>query len=154
LGFFAASSTTAMSYHRHQRTTTRYARRGLGASPDPTSTSAAAAAAATARTLSQKISGAVAPIVSIASNLVADPALPEVSCMVGQLYAIENKKPVPPCPVLPRSSRTGGIGLRKAVPAMRAWVFAEQNPWVKPVAVATVVGIPFLLGYLFGRKRA
>ena len=95
---------------------------------------------------------AVATAVTTVSQLLSDPALPEVACRVGQLYAIENKKPVPPCPNLARSSNVGGVGLRKAVPILRALVFAEQNPWVKPVAVGAVLGLPLLLGYILGKR--
>lgn len=138
----------AMSYHR------RYHHHDLGATqaPNPKAAVTAAQLAAQGKTFAQSIGEAVGPIVDMASKLVSDPALPEVSCMVGQLWSIENGKPVVPCPSMVRSTRRGGIGLREAVPAMRAWVFAKQNPWVKPVAAAAVLGVPFLLGFLFGRK--
>ncbi len=85
-------------------------------------------------------------------GLAEDPYLVEGACMITQLHAIETKKPVPTCARTP-GGRTGGIGLRKAVPVFRAYVYAEQHPWVKPVAVAAAVGVPFLLGYLVGRRR-
>lgn len=87
-----------------------------------------------------------------AISVLEDPYLPEMACRVAQLNAIEMKRPVPYCPATP-GGKTGGIGLRKVAPVMRAYVYAEQHPIVKPVAVAAVIGVPFLLGYLVGRRR-
>lgn len=86
-----------------------------------------------------------------ATAVLSDPYLSEAACYVSQLSAIENKTPMPVCQRLP-PGRTGGIGLRKVLPAMRGYVFAEQHPLVKPLAVAAVLGVPFLLGYLAGRR--
>jgi hypothetical protein len=87
-----------------------------------------------------------------ATAVLNDPYLSEAACYVSQLSAIENKTPMPVCPRLP-PGKTGGIGLHKFLPAMRAYVFAEQHPVVKPLAVAAVLGVPFLVGYLAGRRR-
>lgn len=85
------------------------------------------------------------------AKVVQDPYLPEVLCMVDQLAQIEAGQRVTPC-VRIAPGRPGGVGLRKVVPAMRAYVYAEQNPWAYPVAIGAAVGIPFLLGYLMGGK--
>lgn len=93
----------------------------------------------------------VLALLSKAQGVIEDPYLPELVCLTTQLRAVEARKPLPVCqPTIPRA---GGIGLRKAVPLVKAYVYAEQHPWVKPVAVAAALGIPFLLGYLVGRRR-
>lgn len=97
-----------------------------------------------------KVLGTAAPTVSAASKVLTDPYWPEAVCRVGQLHAIENKQRVPACPKTP-AGRTGGIGLRKVMPLMRGYVYAEQHPIVKPVAVAAAIGIPVLIGYLLGK---
>ena len=94
-----------------------------------------------------------APILTAGSKVMQDPYLPEVTCRTLQLSALEHKQPMPACPDTPMN-RTGGIGLRKIVRPMRAYVYAEQHPWVKPAAVAAVIGIPMILGYLLARRSS
>lgn len=103
--------------------------------------------------LSSELAAAVAkatPVIGSAAKVLADPYLPEAACRVAQLHAIENKLAVPACPTTP-SGRVGGIGLRKVMPIMRAYVYAERHPIVKPVAVAAAIGVPVLIGFLLGR---
>src|SRR3990172_6644847 len=88
--------------------------------------------------------------ISTAVNISTDPYLPETICRAQQLVAIENDKAVPPC-ALTRSGLRGGIGLRGVMPVLRAYVYAQQRPWIYPVAVAAAVGVPVLLGYLLGK---
>lgn len=92
----------------------------------------------------------ISDIATTAASVVSDPAWPEVSCRVSQLRAIEAKKPVPVCAKM--NVGAGGIGLRKALPPLRAYVYAEQHPLVKPATVAAILGIPFLLGFLAGTR--
>lgn len=84
------------------------------------------------------------------SQTVTDPYLPEAMCRVKQLYQIQTGKKPDVCAATPMN-RTGGIGVKKAIYPLRGAVYAEQHPWVYPAAVAAVVGVPFLLGYLFGK---
>jgi hypothetical protein len=97
-----------------------------------------------------KVLGTASPAIGVAANVFADPYWPEAACRVAQLHAIENKRAVPACPTTP-AGRSGGVGLRKVMPAMRAYVYAERHPIVKPVAVAAAIGIPVLIGYLLGK---
>ena len=84
------------------------------------------------------------------AKVVSDPYLPEVLCRVDQLAQIEaGARVLTPCVQMP-PGRVGGIGLRKVVQPLRAYVYAEQHPWIYPVAIGALVGIPFLLGYLAG----
>lgn len=94
--------------------------------------------------------GDLASILTTAANVAEDPYLPEVICHADQLVAIEHGRPVQACQEIP-AGLTGGAGLRKVVVPMRYLVYAEQNQWVYPVAIAAVFGIPFLLGYAFGK---
>jgi hypothetical protein len=79
-----------------------------------------------------------------------DPYLSEVICRVGQLKAIEDKTPVKPCAITPAGLR-GGVGLRKAMKPLRAYVYAEQRPWIYPVAAVVILGVPLFIGYLAGK---
>lgn len=83
------------------------------------------------------------------AKVIQDPYLPEVLCRVNQLAEIEAGTKVTPCPAM-APGRAGGIGLRKVVAPLRAYVYAEQHPWVYPLGIAAVIGIPFLIGYLAG----
>lgn len=85
-------------------------------------------------------------------GVLEDPYLPEIACRINQLHAIEKKTPLPPCAKTPPGKR-GGIGLRNVAPVLRAYVYAEQHPIVKPVAIAALLGVPFLVGYLVGKRR-
>lgn len=93
----------------------------------------------------------VATGIATAADITTDPYLPETICRAKQLLAIEAKTAVPACATTP-SGKFGGIGLRKVMPALRAYVYAEQRPWVYPLAIGAAVGIPFLLGVLAGRS--
>lgn len=78
-----------------------------------------------------------------AGAIASDPALGEVLLLVNQLKQINASKP----------SSGGGVGMADLVTPLRAFVFYEENPWVGPVAIAAILGLPFLLGYTFGKKR-
>jgi len=92
----------------------------------------------------------IAEGVSTAADVAADPYLPETICRTRQLLAIEGKRPVPVC-TRTRDGLQGGIGLRKAMPVMRGYVYAETHRWVYPAAIAAVIGVPFLLGFFVGK---
>jgi hypothetical protein len=93
---------------------------------------------------------AVAAVSDMARAL-TDPYLPETICRVKQLYNVRTGKAVVACAKTP-TGKTGGIGMSKAIPPLRGVVYAEQHPWVYPVGAAVAVGVPFLLGYLFGKR--
>ena len=88
--------------------------------------------------------------VSTAVDISTDPYLPETICRAKQLAAIEDRTTVPTC-TNTRPGLQGGIGLRKAMVPLRAYVYAEQRPWVYPVAIAAVIGIPLLVGVMIGK---
>lgn len=96
----------------------------------------------------QTIASAITP----AADIATDPYLPEVICRAKQLVAIEDGVPVPPCQSLPGGMR-GGIGFRKVMVPLRAYVRAERTPILYPVAFAVAVGVPLLIGYAIGKRR-
>ncbi len=85
-----------------------------------------------------------------AAQVTSDPYFQETVCHVGQLAAIERRQPVPGCTPTPKGL-AGGVGLRKIQPLLRAYVYAEQNPWAYAVGAAALFGVPFLLGMAFAR---
>ncbi len=98
----------------------------------------------------QQALGDLTSTILTAVSAAQDPYLDETICRIGQLEDIEAKRPVRQCATTP-AGYAGGVGLRKAMPALRGYVYAEQNKWVYPVAIGAVVGIPLFLGYLFGK---
>lgn len=99
--------------------------------------------------------GGIADTVTTALDVAGDPYLPEIVCRVKQLKAIDHFEPVPACTNTPDGlvTLTSGVGLRNAVPALRAYVYAQQNKWVYLVGAAAIVGLPMLLGYELGKDH-
>lgn len=94
--------------------------------------------------------GDIADTITTAIDVASDPYVPEIVCRVQQLQQIGRNQAVQACSVTP-STAGGGVGLRPAMPALRAFVYAQQNPWVYPAAIAAILGIPLWLGYEIGR---
>lgn len=91
--------------------------------------------------------GSINTVVDVAS----DPYLPEVLCRIQQLKNIDHNEPVAVCQETPQGVN-GGVGLHNAMAPLRAYVYAQQNTWVYPVAVALILGLPLFIGYEFGRS--
>lgn len=91
-------------------------------------------------------------VLSTTLDVASDPYLPEVACRIQQLQAVDRGQVVGECAETP-DNLPGGVGLRTAMPALRAYVYAQQNKWVYPVAIAAILGIPFWIGYELGRDR-
>lgn len=89
-------------------------------------------------------------VVSTAVDVADDPYLPEVICRAGQLHQIEVGQPVQACATT-ASGLTGGIGMRKIIQPLRAFVYAEQHRWVYPLAAAVIFGLPLAIGYTLGK---
>ncbi len=86
-------------------------------------------------------------ILSSGANVLQDPALPAVVGLVAELKSIEVSKGVPGAASQP------GIGLRAAVSPLSLFVVHKKNPWLAPVAVLAILGIPFFVGYNLGKSR-
>jgi hypothetical protein len=85
------------------------------------------------------------------AEVIDDPYLPEFACRVDQLYQANHKLPIQVCNVPPvAAGPTGGIGLRRVMPVVRAYVYSEQHAWVLPVAAIAAIGLPILIGYRLG----
>ena len=92
------------------------------------------------------------------SDAVADPYFPNVVQSILELDAVSNLRP-PPDPsqgasivnglksVVTATPGSPGLGLQGASYALDVYVWAKQNPWLFPFAVAAVIGIPMLIGY-------
>lgn len=102
------------------------------------------------------------PLGSTASSIISilgtgvdvaqDPYLPEFACRLEQLHAI-NVGVAPGACSTTQAGLGGGIGLGKVMPAVRAYVYAEKNPWVYAVAALAIVGLPMAIGYSLGKGR-
>lgn len=88
--------------------------------------------------------------IGIAADLATDPYLPETVCRVGQLSVIR-KGGKPGVCANTAMNLSGGVGLRKMVKPLRAYVYAEQHRWVYLLAVAGIVGVPLFIGYTLGK---
>lgn len=96
--------------------------------------------------------GDLASTINTAVDVASDPYLAEVICHVGQLKAIDHGEPVGVCAETP-DGVAGGVGLRNAIPVLRAYVYAQQHKWVYAVAAAAFIGLPMLIGYRLGESR-
>lgn len=90
----------------------------------------------------------VTDTVSAAKAIVNDPAFATVIGLINQLNAAEGGGGSS------GGGSTAGIGLSAAVTPLRVVVYARKNPWVVPTAVAGVLGVPLLLGFLIGRRSS
>ena len=87
-------------------------------------------------------------IIKTGTTVLSDPALPKIVGMVMELNSLEKSAAASG----PSSGSTGqGIGLRKVVKPLELFVYYRKNEWILPVAVAGLVGLPFLLGYVVGK---
>lgn len=83
-------------------------------------------------------------------DVASDAALPEVVCRIQQLQAVDRGQPVPVCAETPPG--LGAPWAQRVMPALRGYVYAQQNQWVYPVALLAAIGIPMWIGYELGRK--
>lgn len=98
----------------------------------------------------------VGPAVQAASKVVADPALPEVTCHVLRLNRVtEGLNPGAPCVKKKYSvaEKKQGIGLHLATQPLRIAVWAKQHPSVAIGVGLGLVGVIWGVGYTMGRRR-
>ncbi len=95
--------------------------------------------------------GGVLDTISIAADVAADPYFPELVCRVQQLKAIDHGQSPNTCSYTVDDGSGNGVGLRRGMPGLRAYVYAQKNPWVYPLVIAGVFGLPMLIGYHLGR---
>ncbi len=93
-----------------------------------------------------QITGAI----STGTDIVSDPYFPEIVCRMGQIRQSEKGQPMTVCQTTIDGLPSSG-NLSKYLPPLRAYVYAEQNKWVFPLAAFAVIGVPFFLGYMTGK---
>lgn len=94
------------------------------------------------------VGSTISDVVSAGRFIIEDPALPQIAASIVELHRLE-----PPSPSAPSAGPGPGVGLRNVVPALRAYVYYRRNPWVGPVVIGAVLAVPFLIGYMVGKKR-
>lgn len=95
--------------------------------------------------------GDLSTVITTAADVTTDPYFAEVVCRIGQLRQRERGEPVGQCPDTP-DGLSGGVGIRPLMPVLRAYVYAQQNPWTYWAAAIAAIGIPMWVGYELGRK--
>ena len=85
------------------------------------------------------------------AEVIDDPYLPELACRIDQIYQARHMLPVKSCTTTSPQGGTSGIGLGRAMPAIRAFSYAEQNPILFPIAAIVAIGVPILIGYHLGK---
>ncbi len=96
--------------------------------------------------------GDLASAISTAADVVKDPYLQELLCRVKQLKAINDHEAVPVCATT-APNLAGGVGLRKVMPALRGYVYAEQRTWPYALAAVGFIGVPLFIGYQLGKRK-
>ena len=85
------------------------------------------------------------------TDVLQDPYFSEIVCRVSQLKSVETGQAPDVCTVTPATA-TSDVGLQNVTYALRAYVFAEQNKWVYPVAIWLVLGLPLMIGFGLGKR--
>ena len=93
---------------------------------------------------------AVITAIGTGVDVARDPYLQEFACRLEQLHAINSGVAPGQCATT-APGLSGGVGLRKLMPPLRAYVYAEQRPWVYVAAAAAVIGLPMAIGYAIGK---
>lgn len=91
------------------------------------------------------------PVLSVAKNVLEDPALPEVTQLMLKLHALEQRGATKPGGKPPAAVK--GIGLQKAVVPLRFYVSVRQEPVIGYALVAGLLAVPFFAGYFVGKRR-
>lgn len=89
-------------------------------------------------------------VIGTGVDVAQDPYLPEFACRLEQLHSINLGRRPGQCNTT-APNLAGGVGLRKLMPAIRGYVYAEENPWAYVVAAAAVIGLPMAIGYALGK---
>jgi hypothetical protein len=89
--------------------------------------------------------------VDAAGYIVDDPALPQIINSIQELHALEVTSATTSSGRA--SGSTGhGIGLRNFVMPIKAYVQIKKNPILGYLTIGAILSIPFVLGYLYGKK--
>lgn len=78
-------------------------------------------------------------------EILKDPYFPQVVGMLAELHSLEQPS---------SGSSVPGIGLVHVAGAMKVYVEYRRRPLlVGPLVIGAMVGLPFALGYLFGKGK-
>lgn len=91
-------------------------------------------------------------VIGTSVDVAQDPYLSEFACRLEQLHAI-NIGQAPGACTTTAPNLGGGVGLRKLMPAIRGYVYAEEHPWAYVVGALVVIGLPMAIGYSLGKGR-
>lgn len=87
----------------------------------------------------------LAPYVDVTARILTDPYLDEVMTLARKAASFSSG---------PSDPNQVGIGLKKAIFPLKAYIFVREHPWFPYVAVPGAVLLPFVIGVLVGRKIA
>lgn len=78
-----------------------------------------------------------------AALILEDPYFPEVTRRVVRLHELEQK---PQRAGQPKPAQVKGIGLKRIVKPLDYYIAYRERPWTGYLALAALLGIPYLLG--------
>lgn len=102
---------------------------------------------------SRQAMGDLASTITTVLDVASDAALPEVVCRIQQLQAIDRGQQIDLSTCAETPAGVGAPWAQRALPALRGYVYAQQNKWVYPVAALALIGIPMWIGYELGKGR-
>jgi len=95
----------------------------------------------------KQYAGKAGSILDSAKVILEDPALPEITGYILELNRLEQKAPKKGG----APSKTKGVGLKRVIVPLKYYVAYRKNPIVGYIAIAAILGLPFMLGYLLGK---
>lgn len=81
-----------------------------------------------------------------AKYILEDPALPKITYSVVELHSLEQRGAKP-------GTSKPGIGLNRFVTPLQTYVKMRRNPIIGYAALAGIVSIPVMIGYILGKGR-
>lgn len=95
----------------------------------------------------KQYAGKAGGILDSAKVILEDPALPEITGYILELSQLEQRAPKKGG----APSKTKGVGLKRIVVPLKYYVAYRKNPLIGYIALAAILGLPFMLGYLLGK---
>jgi hypothetical protein len=81
--------------------------------------------------------------------ILEDPALPQVAGLLIELHNLSGPSSVHN---VTQAAHAVGIGLNKAIVPLQLVVQVKKNPILGYLTIGAVLAIPFMLGYLLGKR--
>lgn len=89
-------------------------------------------------------------VLSTGLNIASDPYTQELVCQADALQVIKRGQSPAPCPETPDGT-PDPANIGTIVKVLRAYVYAQANPWAYAATAAVVIGLPLLVGYRLGQ---